>query len=172
MTGGGGPEVREETGCGCAAGGTGRVRGKQTGQGHLRGSVPSSWENRGAAESGPGVSGGGWGSGGAELQRNLLERTEGPGQTGLGSEPPPFELQGQPPVSSGSWCSQTLPCVSPEGQRSMSQQSALMLASSQDLNMQRGICIDENFIKETFFSFTPLVILGSEYQANLGLITR
>ena len=32
--------------------------------------------------------------------------------------------------------SQTLPCVSPEGQRSMSQQSALMLASSQDLNMQ------------------------------------
>lgn len=70
---------------GCAAGGTGQVRGKQTNRGHLQGSVPSSWANRGAAESGAGVLGGGWGPGGAEVQRNLLERTEGPGPTGPGS---------------------------------------------------------------------------------------
>lgn len=109
---------------------------------------------------------------GLRCRETFWKGLRGLGRQALAPEPPLFELQGQAPVPSGSWCSQTLPCVSPEGQRSMSQQSALMLASSQDLNMQRGICIDENFIKETFFSFTPLVILGSEYQANLGLITR
>lgn len=80
-----GPRSGRRWAGGCAAGGTGQVRGKQTDRGHLQRSVPSSWENRGAAESGLGVSGGRWGPGGAEVQRNLLERTEGPGQTGLGS---------------------------------------------------------------------------------------